>query len=167
MTPTFPLTWQITEEEEKISSYTETRKNDSGIHLFSRYLIIIHSHSLVFPSITISLHIETMYSMRGGGYQYPQGTTTFTIHYDNNRTTQNHPSYNERRSTNPVSFSQQHPSAYTGSKTTSIYNSTQTRRVNPALTINPNQPPRSPYPANGKPINTFKRIHVLRLMIHQ
>jgi hypothetical protein len=98
-----------------------------------------------------------MYSMRGGGYQYPQGTTTYNIHYDNNRTTQNPSSYNERRSTNPISYTQHHPAPYTGSKTTTIYNSTPSRRVNPALTINPNQPPRSPHPTYGKQINTYKK----------
>jgi len=80
-----------------------------------------------------------MYSMRGGGYQYPQGTTTTTynIHYDNPQSP-----YVERHSTNPISF--------TGPKTTDTYHSIPSRRVNPALTINPNQPPRSTYPNYGK-----------------
>lgn len=93
-----------------------------------------------------------MYSMRGGGYQYPQGTTTTTTttyntHYNNGNSQS---SYNERRSTNPISYTQYHPSPYTGSKTTDIYHSVPTRRVNPALTINPNQPPKSTYPTYGK-----------------
>jgi hypothetical protein len=87
-----------------------------------------------------------MYSMRGGGYQYPQGTTTtYNTHYNNSQS-----SYAERRSTNPVSFTQHNSLPYTGSKTTDIYHSTPSRRVNPALTINPNQPPRSTYPTYGK-----------------
>jgi hypothetical protein len=95
-----------------------------------------------------------MYSMRGGGgYQYPQGattTTTYNIHYDNNRTPHSQPSYAERRSTNPISFSQHHPLPYTGSKTTNIIQSTSSRRINPALTIDSNQPARSQYPTYGK-----------------
>jgi len=89
--------------------------------------------------------------MRGGGYQYPQGTITT---YNNSQS-----SYVERRSTNPVSFTQHHPSPYTGSKTTDIYPSSPTRRVNPALTINPNQPPRSTYPTYGKQNYYKKNTH--------
>lgn len=89
-----------------------------------------------------------MYSMRGGGYQYSQGaTTTTTTNYNNPSQT----SYNERRSTNPISFTTQHPRTYSGSRTIDIQPSTPTRRVNPALTINPNQPPRSSQPVYGKP----------------
>jgi hypothetical protein len=86
--------------------------------------------------------------MHSGGYQYPQGTTTtgYNTHHNTSQS-----SYVERRSTNPISFTPHHPSSYTGSKTTNISHSTATRRVNPALTINPNQPTRSPYPTYGKP----------------
>lgn len=85
-----------------------------------------------------------MYSMRGGGYQYPQGTTSS---YNTSQTT----SYNERRSTNPIAFTPQHPRPYSGSNTIDIQPSTPTRRVNSALRINPNQPPRSSQPTYGKP----------------
>jgi len=90
--------------------------------------------------------------MQGGGYQYPQGTTTY---YNNNGPIQNHStsqsSYIEQRSTtNPTTFAQHYSSSYSGSKTTNVQPSTPTRRVNPALTINPNQPPRSAKPNYGK-----------------
>ncbi|CAF4177427.1 unnamed protein product, partial [Adineta steineri] len=99
--------------------------------------------------------------MRGGGYQHPQTTTTSTatynIYYDNNRPTNSYPipqpSFVEHRSTNPHGYSQHH----SGFKKTNISQSTQSRRINPALTINPNQlPPRSHYPTHGKQ-NNFAR----------
>lgn len=100
--------------------------------------------------------------MRSGGYQHPQGTTTYYTPYDSNRTAQN-PSftqslYVERRSTNPIASPPRNISPYTGSKTTTVYQSTSQRRVNPALTINPNQPPRSPqYATNIKQTYAFKK----------
>jgi hypothetical protein len=98
-----------------------------------------------------------MYSMRDGGYQYPQGTittttTTYNTHYDTSQ-----PSYAEQRSTNSTSSTQYHPQAYSGSKTMDVYHSTPMRRVNPALTINPNQPPRSPHPTYNKPNSYYKK----------
>ncbi len=94
--------------------------------------------------------------MRGGGYQYPQGTTTTTTtyntHYDPSKS-----SYAEQRSTNPISFTQYHPQSYSGSRTPDVSHSTPIRRVNPALTINPNQPPRSPHPNYSKPNSYYKK----------
>lgn len=81
--------------------------------------------------------------MRTGGYQYPQGTTTTTTTYNNSYDT----SYNNQRSINSPGYS-------SSSKTTTT---TTTRRVNPALTINPNQPPRSSQPTFNKPIYSPKR----------
>ena len=79
--------------------------------------------------------------MRSGGYQYPQGTTTTT--YNNSHDT----SYNNQRSLNSPGYS----------SSSSSWKTTTTRRVNPALTINPNQPPRSAQPAFNKPIYSPKR----------
>ena len=90
----------------------------------------------------------------GGGYQYPQGTTTTTT-YNTHYITQS--SYNDRHSANPMSPIQYYPQSYSGSKTMDVYPSTPTRRVNPALTINPNQPPRSSQPNFSKPNSYYKR----------
>lgn len=80
--------------------------------------------------------------MRSGGYQYPQGTTTTTTY--NNSYDTSYSSQNDRRSNNPQGYS-------SSSKTTTISHSNPTRRINSALTINPNQPPRSSQPTFNKP----------------
>jgi hypothetical protein len=109
-----------------------------------------------------------MYSMRGGGgggYQYPQGTTTTyniqPVPYDNNRSTQNYSMpqshYVERRSANPVPFTQYNPSSYSGSKTTNIYQQTPSRNVNSALTINTSQTSRNQYTTYGRQSYSSKK----------
>ncbi|CAF1941624.1 unnamed protein product [Rotaria magnacalcarata] len=90
----------------------------------------------------------------GGGYQYPQGTTIQRVPFDSNRTAQNNNTnsqsyFVERHSTNRLPYNE--------SKTITIQHTTQSRRVNPALTINPNQQPRSQSANYGKPKYTYKR----------
>lgn len=91
----------------------------------------------------------------GGGYQNPQGTTTtYYVPFDSNRTAQNNPStqysYVERRSTTSAPYNQ-------NKTTTTVHYSTQSRRVNPALINNPNQPPRTPSAYHPQPTFTYKR----------
>ena len=90
----------------------------------------------------------------GGGYQYPQGTTTTTYntHYGTSQS-----SYSDGRSPNPMSPTQYYPQSYSGSKTTDVYHSTPIRRVNPALTINPNQLPKSSQPNYSKPNSYYRK----------